>query len=141
MAIRPDPACSIFTRSLAYLQAYATWRPCPRLHDHHPCGPDAEIGSIERFSSSHRLTAYAGLVPTTRSSGGRTSHGGTGHASNRWLKWILVEIVQTLQRGGAAADTGALRVEQRVTVWSDDIVLDSCPVQTAARRIILEDGR
>ena len=43
----------------------------------------AEIGAIERFSSSHRLTAYAGLVPTTRSSGGRTSHGGTGHASNR----------------------------------------------------------
>ena len=58
----------------------------------------AEIGAIERFSSSHRLTAYAGLVPTTRSSGGRTSHGGTGHASNRWLKWILVEIVQTLKR-------------------------------------------
>ena len=58
----------------------------------------AEIGSIERFTSSHRLTAYAGLVPSTRSSGGKTSHGGTGHASNRWLKWILVEIVQTLKR-------------------------------------------
>jgi transposase len=58
----------------------------------------AEIGAIERFPSSHRLTAYAGLVPSTRSSGGKTSHGGTGHASNRWLKWILVEIVQTLKR-------------------------------------------
>ena len=58
----------------------------------------AEIGSSERFPTSHRITAYAGLVPPTRSSGGRTSHGGTGHASNRWLKWILVEIVQTLKR-------------------------------------------
>src|SRR5665647_819538 len=28
----------------------------------------AEIGSIDRFRSSHELTAYAGLVPTTRSS-------------------------------------------------------------------------
>src|SRR5439155_3192091 len=42
--------------------------------------------------------AYAGLVPTTRSSGGKTTHGPVGHASNRWLKWILVEIVQTLKQ-------------------------------------------
>ena len=57
----------------------------------------AEIGSIERFHSSHELAAYAGLVPTTRSSGGKTAHGGLGKASNRWLKWILVEIVVTLK--------------------------------------------
>jgi transposase len=57
----------------------------------------AEIGAIERFASAHQLAAYAGLVPSTRSSGGKTSHGGVGHASNRWLKWVLVEIVQTLK--------------------------------------------
>ena len=57
----------------------------------------AEIGSIARFRSSHQLAAYAGLVPTTRSSGGKTAHGGLGTASNRWLKWILVEIVVTLK--------------------------------------------
>ncbi|MGI9076935.1 MAG: transposase [Gemmatimonadaceae bacterium] len=47
----------------------------------------AEIRTIERFGSSHQLIAYAGLVPSTRSSGGKTTHGGVGHASNRWLKW------------------------------------------------------
>lgn len=57
----------------------------------------AEIGSIDRFRSSHELAAYAGLVPSTRSSGGKTTHGGVGHSSNRWLKWILVEIVTTLK--------------------------------------------
>jgi transposase len=57
----------------------------------------AEIGSIDRFRSSHELAAYAGLVPTTRSSGGKTTHGGVGHASNRWLKWILCEVVTTLK--------------------------------------------
>ncbi len=57
----------------------------------------AEIGTIDRFSSSHALAAYAGLVPTTRSSGGKTSHGGLGKANNRWLKWILMEIVVTLK--------------------------------------------
>ena len=57
----------------------------------------AEIGPIERFGSSHELAAYAGLVPTTRSSGGKTTHGSLSKASNHWLKWILVEIVQTLK--------------------------------------------
>ena len=55
----------------------------------------ADIGSITRFRSSHELAAYAGLVPTTRSSGGKTAHGGLGKANNRWLKWILVELVVT----------------------------------------------
>ena len=57
----------------------------------------AEIGSVDRFRSGHQLAAYAGLVPTTRSSGGKTAHGGLGKASNRWLKWILVEIVVTMK--------------------------------------------
>jgi transposase len=35
----------------------------------------AEIGPIERIRSSHQLAAYAGLVPTTRSSGGKTTQG------------------------------------------------------------------
>lgn len=57
----------------------------------------AEIGPIGRFRSSHQLAAYAGLVPTTRSSGGKTPHGPLAKMSNHWLKWILVEIVQTLK--------------------------------------------
>jgi transposase len=65
----------------------------------------AEIGSIDRVRSSHELAAYAGLGPTTRSSGGKTTHGGVGHASNRWLKWILVEIVTTLKLAPGAVGT------------------------------------
>ena len=57
----------------------------------------AEIGPITRFRSSHHFAAYAGLVPTTQSSGGKTTHGGLSQQSNHWLKWILVEIVQTLK--------------------------------------------
>jgi transposase len=57
----------------------------------------AEIGDIDRFPSSRQFAAYAGLVPTTRSSGGKTAHGGLGAASNRWLKWILIEIVVTMK--------------------------------------------
>jgi len=58
----------------------------------------AEIGTITRFQSSHELAAYAGLVPSTRSSGGKTAHGSVGRAGSGWLKWILIEAVQTLKQ-------------------------------------------
>ena len=45
----------------------------------------AEIGPIDRFPSSDQLAAYAGLVPTTRSSGGKTTHGPLAQMSNHWL--------------------------------------------------------
>jgi transposase len=58
----------------------------------------AEIGSITRFASSHELAAYAGLVPSTRSSGGKTAQGSVARAGSGWLKWILIEAVQTHQQ-------------------------------------------
>jgi transposase len=57
----------------------------------------AEIGSIQRFRTSHELAAYAGLTPSTQSSGGKTTHGGVGRSGSPWLKWILIEIVQSLK--------------------------------------------
>jgi transposase len=58
----------------------------------------AEVGPITRFPSAHALASYAGLVPSTRSSGGKTAHGTVGAAGSHWLKWILIEAVQTLKR-------------------------------------------
>jgi transposase len=57
----------------------------------------AEIGTIHRFHSSHELAAYAGLTPSTQSSGDKTRHGSVGRAGSPWLKWILIEIVQSLK--------------------------------------------
>ena len=50
-----------------------------------------EIDRIERFVRPAKLVSYAGLVPTTYSSGGKTSHGGLMKMSNKWLRWALVE--------------------------------------------------
>lgn len=49
-----------------------------------------EIDRIDRFRRSSKLVAYAGLVPSTYSSGGKTSHGGPMKMSNKWLRWALV---------------------------------------------------
>jgi transposase len=50
-----------------------------------------EIDGIERFSSVSKLCSYAGLVPSTHSSGGKTYHGRITSEGNRWLRWALVE--------------------------------------------------
>jgi transposase len=52
-----------------------------------------EIDGIERFKSSSHLSSYAGLVPSTHSSGGKTYHGRMILEGNRWLRWALIEAV------------------------------------------------
>jgi transposase len=50
-----------------------------------------EIDGIDRFNSSSKLCSYAGLVPSTHSSGGKTYHGRITSEGNRWLRWGLIE--------------------------------------------------
>ena len=45
------------------------------------------------------------------------------------------------RRSGAPVDTGVLQVGQRVSVWTEDVFLLSCPPQTGARRLVIEDVR
>lgn len=50
-----------------------------------------EIDGIDRFPSASKLCSYAGLVPSTHSSGGKTYHGNITSEGNRWIRWALVE--------------------------------------------------
>lgn len=52
-----------------------------------------EIADINRFKSVSRLHAYAGVIPSTYSSGARTYHGKIIKAGNVWLRWAAVEAV------------------------------------------------
>ena len=51
----------------------------------------AEVGEVERFHSARKLASYAGLVPTTRSSGGHTYHGRITKQGSSWLRWAMIE--------------------------------------------------
>ena len=51
----------------------------------------AEIDQIERFPSADKLCGYAGVVPTTHSSGGKIYHGRLLPSCNKWLRWALIE--------------------------------------------------
>jgi transposase len=52
-----------------------------------------EIADIHRFESAAHLHSYAGVVPTTHASGGRTYHGHITKAGNIWLRWAVLEAV------------------------------------------------
>ena len=54
----------------------------------------SEIGDITRFPDSHHLCSYAGLVPSTHSSGGITYHGSITKTGSRYLRWVMVECVR-----------------------------------------------
>lgn len=51
----------------------------------------SEIDDISRFPSAQKLCGYAGLCPTTSSSGGKTHQGRLMPHCNKWLRWAFVE--------------------------------------------------
>jgi transposase len=51
----------------------------------------SEVDDIGRFVSAQKLCGYAGLCPSTMSSGGRTFHGKLLPHCNKWLRWAFVE--------------------------------------------------
>lgn len=51
----------------------------------------AEVGTIDRFPSAKQLMGYAGLVPSTYSSGGVTRHGKIIKSGSTYLRFVLVE--------------------------------------------------
>ena len=53
-----------------------------------------EIADVSRFRRVEELHAYAGLIPSTYSSGGRTYHGHITKQGNAWLRWAAVEAVK-----------------------------------------------
>ncbi len=50
-----------------------------------------EIDGIERFPSAQKLCGYAGLCPSTSSSGGKTFQGKLLPHFNKWLRGAFVE--------------------------------------------------
>lgn len=58
----------------------------------------ATIGRIDRFLTADSLANYAGLVPSQRSSAGKSRNGRITKAGSKMLRWALTEAVQSLCR-------------------------------------------
>ena len=88
----------------------------------------AEIGDCSRFARPRQLMAYAGLVPSEHSSGGRVRRGSITKSGNAHLRGVVVEAAQhyrhkphvgwqlkARQRGQAAPLLGiAAKAQQRL---------------------------
>jgi transposase len=72
-----------------------------------------EIDSIHRFPSPGKFAAYAGLVPSTFSSGGKTVHGRLLRHCNRWLKWAFVEAAWAALRTSPYCRSIYVRIKRR----------------------------
>lgn len=70
----------------------------------------AEVGDVSRFRSGEQLCSYAGIVPSTHSSGGVTRRGGITKEGSRWLRWAMVEAAMTHLK----YDTGITRSYHRI---------------------------
>jgi transposase len=69
-----------------------------------------EIDEIQRFGSAKKLCSYAGVVPSTYSSGGKTYQGKITKQGNRWLRWAMCEAAQR----AIARDLWLSRYYQRI---------------------------
>ncbi len=56
----------------------------------------AAIGDIARFPNPKKLSAYLGLNPSTRQSGGHCYHGKITKQGNAHARWLLVQAAQHL---------------------------------------------
>ncbi len=72
----------------------------------------AEIGDISRFDSPEALCAYAGLVPSTHESGGKSAHGRITKQGSPIMRWLLLQCVWSHLRW--AGDTSLTRFFHRV---------------------------
>jgi len=61
----------------------------------------AEVWDVGRFATPERLTSWAGLTPTERSSADHTRRGHISKQGSRWLRWILVEAATNAVRDPA----------------------------------------
>ena len=52
-----------------------------------------EIGDVSRFERAEKLHSYAGVIPSTYTSGERSYHGKMIKQGNKWLRWAAVEAV------------------------------------------------
>jgi transposase len=56
------------------------------------------IGDVSRFKHSNQVASYVGLIPREHSSGGKQRLGAISKQGNRFMRQLLVEAVQTVNR-------------------------------------------
>lgn len=67
----------------------------PGIGDYSSLVISSEIAGIGRFNDSHKLCAYAGVVPSVRNSADTIHHGSITKRGSMTLRWVLTECIHT----------------------------------------------
>lgn len=67
----------------------------PGVGDYSSLVISSEIAGIDRFNDSHKLCAYAGVVPSVRNSADTIHHGSITKRGSMTLRWVLTECIHT----------------------------------------------
>jgi transposase len=73
----------------------------------------AEVGDVNRFPTSRKLCAWAGLTPTIRASDQRARLGHISKQGSRPLRWAMVESAQMAVTGGGRLRDDFERIAKR----------------------------
>jgi len=92
----------------------------------------AEIGDIARFRTGDQLASYAGIDPSTHSSGGVTRHGRITKEGSRWLRWAMVEAALVHFRFDSPVTRAYHRIAERWRKGKAKVV--------AARRLLARES-
>ena len=80
----------------------------------------SEVGDVRRFRSAKKVCAYAGLIPGSRESAGRSRQLGITKEGSKLLRWILVEaawqLVYRTRRWAAIFDGLAGRMGRKKAI-------------------------
>jgi len=101
----------LITRQVALTPQAGLLTNIPGIGDIIALTVSAEVGDASRFPSPGELASYAGLVPSTYSSGARTINGRITKQGSRYLRWALVEAAMHAWR----QDAQLARIRARLT--------------------------
>lgn len=101
---------------------------------------ESEIGDIKRFPDSQHLCSYAGLVPSTHSSGGVTYHGRITKRGSKHLRWILTECTHAHIR--TAKDSNVAKFYNKIARKKEGKTesYSSCSIKTSEDSILGYEG-
>ena len=73
----------------------------------------AEVGTFERFPNPDSLASFAGLVASSRSSGGKLRYGRVTKQGSKYLRWAMVQAASRMTPKGGNLYTFYARLKEK----------------------------
>ena len=73
----------------------------------------SEIGDFSRFKNGNKLTCYAGLIPSSRSSGGKEKNGHITKQGSKYLRYVMVQATHNVNESWGELHDFYLKIKEK----------------------------